>query len=271
MAFDLAPIAYCVTMARTKKTRRQQEAQRESFQRSPGRRGRSSGAVEISVIGPITRMSRRSKRGKSEEAAVPTPPRSKTARTTAVPSSVPGKGCQKKVGDIFQSSEKATRRPPKRNVDGATASATPRKGKSSPPAKRTRQSRKNPCGQKKQKKAGKKNSPTLSIGGSDDGDESWSGSEEGTGKKKSPVHPVRDQIPDPTLKPKSMKAAKSKTIPSQNEEKKVDRRMLKSTKISRISRRSPRGKTEAAAVSPPPQVKNREDLGCPLLRFRQRW
>ena len=217
-------------MARTKKTRRQQDAQRERFQRSPGRRGRSSGAAEIAVIGPITRLSRRSPRGKTEAAAVSTPPRSKTARTTAVPSSVPGKGGQKKVVDPAESSEKATRRAPKRNLDVAKALATPGKGKSPPPAKRTRQSRKYQCGLKRQKKGGNANSPSLPIGGSDDGDESWSGSEEGTGKKKSPVHPVRDQIPDQTLKPKSMKAAKSKTIPSQNEEKKVDRRMLKSTK-----------------------------------------
>ena len=57
-------------------------------------------------------------------------------------------------------------------------------------------------------------------------------------KKKSPVDPVPDQIADPTLKHNTMKEANSKSVlglefgtrTSKNEEKKVDRRMLKSTK-----------------------------------------
>ena len=39
----------------------------------------------------------------------------------------------------------------------------------------------------------KANKPKQQIEASEDGDESWTGSEEGTVKKKSPVDPVPDQ------------------------------------------------------------------------------
>ena len=186
--------------------------------------------MKTAAPGPISRMSTRSSRGKTDTAAVSAPTRATTARTSAVPSPVSGKAGKKKVVETAQSSQRATTRATKRNSDVAMAVATPGKGKAAPPAKRTRKPRKHPCGLKRQIERGNAKSPSLPIKGSDDGDEDWSGSEEGTVKKKPPIDPVPDPIADPTLQHKTMKEANSRTVPSKNEEKKVDRRMLKITK-----------------------------------------
>ena len=76
----------------------------------------------------------------------------------------------------------------------------------------------------------KANKPKQQIEASEDGDKSWTGSEEGTVKKKCPGDPVPEQIDDPALKNTTVKMAISKTVPSKTKEKKEDGRMLKRTK-----------------------------------------
>ena len=65
----------------------------------------------------------------------------------------------------------------------------------------------------------------------DESDGSWSGAEEGKGKKKPSVKVVHAQIVDQAAQKKSTEKAKSeKIVPAQKEEQKEDGRMLKSTK-----------------------------------------
>ena len=130
-------------MAWTKKTKRELQDQRQNFQSSIGRRGRSGGLAKTYMPGPIARRSRRFSRGATGAVAVSPHTTSKTARTPSVPSSVSGEASIKKFGETTTFSQGSTPRATKRKSDDGVGGRTPGKGKAPPLAKRTRKSRKN--------------------------------------------------------------------------------------------------------------------------------